>query len=123
MEVPSAKVLWTGNPLVAENPAIPWLLDGHAQETAMTLAAVRAALPDGTIVIPGHDHPIGSDGFDFAVSYLDTMIGEVKTAVGAGLTEEQTVNQVTMDSFQGYKIWGWVHSSVNVPAAYKELKP
>jgi cyclase len=123
VEVPSAKVVWTGNPLIAEEPAIPWLLDGHAEESAMTLSAVRAALPGDTIVIPGHGRPIALDGFDFSVKYLETMIGEVQAATDAGLTEEQTVTQVSMEPFQGYKIWGWVHSMVNVPATYKELKP
>lgn len=122
VEVPSAKVVWTGNPLVAEEPAVPWLLDGHAEETAMTLAAVRAALPADTIVIPGHDRPIALDGFDFSVKYLEAMIGEVQTAVDTGLSEQDTVTQVSMEPFQGYKIWGWVHSVVNVPATYKELK-
>ncbi len=123
VEVPSAKVLWTGNALVAEKPAVPWLLDGHAQETAVTLAAVRAGAAADTIVIPGHSHPVGADGFDFSVDYLQTMIGEVQTAVDMGLSEQDTVTQVQMSSYQGYKIWGWVHSVVNVPATYKELKP
>lgn len=123
VEVPSAKVVWTGNPLIGEKPAIPWLLDGHAEESAMTLATVQAALPPGTIVIPGHGQPMGVDGFDFSVNYLETMIGEVQTAVDMGLSEQDTVTQVSMEPFQGYKIWGWVHSQVNVPAAYKELKP
>ena len=123
VEVPSAKVVWTGNPLIAEQPAIPWLLDGHAEESAMTLSAVRAALPPGTIVIPGHGRPLELDGFDFSVNYLETMIGEVQTSVDTGLSEQETVTKVSMEPFQGYKIWGWVHSMVNVPATYKELKP
>lgn len=123
VEVPSAKVVWTGNPLIAEQPAIPWLLDGHAQESAMTLAAVRAAMPMDSIVIPGHGRPLALDGFDFSVNYLETMISEVQASVDTGLSEQETVSKVTMDSFQGYKIWGWVHSMVNVPKTYNELKP
>lgn len=123
VEVPSAKVLWTGNPLVAEKPAVPWLLDGHAKETTMTLAAVRAALPADTIVIAGHDRPLKVTDFDFAIDYLNTMMGEVDAAVKQGLSEQDTVTQVTMPSYQGYKIWGWIHSTVNVPKTYQELKP
>ena len=123
VEVPTAKVMWTGNALVAEKPAVPWLLAGHAQETATTLAAMRAGAAPGTIVIPGHSHPVGADGFDFSVDYLQTMIGEVQTAVDTGLSEQDTVTQVQMSSYQGYKIWGWIHSVVNVPATYNELKP
>lgn len=123
VEVPSAKVVWTGNPLVAEKPAVPWLLDGHAKETAATLAAVRAALPMDTIVIAGHDRPLKPTDFDFSIDYLNTMIGEVDTAIKQGLTEQDTAAQVTMPSFQGYKLWGWIHTTVNVPKTYQELKP
>lgn len=122
VHVPSAKVVWTGNPLVAAKPAVPWLLDGHGVEVSATLAKVKAALPAGTVVIPGHDHPTDPQGFDFAISYLDTMRGEVSNAVAQGKTVDQTVSAVTMAPFQGYAIWDWIHKTVNVPTTYKEIK-
>ncbi len=122
VHVPAAKVVWTGNPLVAAKPAVPWLLAGHAAEVERTLSQVRASLPAGTIVIPGHDHPTDGHGFDFAVSYLSTLLSEVGTAAAQGLTVEQTVSRVTMPAFSGYRIWDWVHKQVNVPATYGELK-
>jgi cyclase len=121
--VPNAKVTWTGNAIVAERPAVPWLLDGHAMETAMTLADVKASLPADAMVVPGHGRPMTVNGLDFAVDYLNTMIDEVDVAVNQGLSEEQTVSQVVMPSYQGYKIWDWVHKVVNVPHTYQELKP
>lgn len=120
--VPSAKVLWTGNPLVAAKPAVPWLLDGHGQEVSTTLAKVKAALPADTTIIPGHDHPTNVQGFDFAVDYLNTLAREVTTAVSQGKTVEQTVEAVTMTPFQGYAIWDWIHKTVNVPKTYAEIK-
>lgn len=120
--VPSAKVLWLGNPIVAAKPAIPWLLDGHAREVGVTLAAVKAALPADAIVVPGHDRPMGRDVFDFSLGYLDTLQGEVRASVAKGLSQEQTVSAVTMQPYQGYALWGWIHSSVNVPHTYVELK-
>ncbi|MFO0621317.1 MAG: MBL fold metallo-hydrolase [Polyangia bacterium] len=122
VHVPSAKVLWTGNPLVAAKPAVPWLLAGHGKEVATTLAQVRLALPADTIVVPGHDHPISPDGIDFSVNYLNAMLGEVSTSISKGLTVDQTVAAVTMPSYQGYAIWDWVHKVVNVPTTYAELK-
>ncbi|MBL8632443.1 MAG: MBL fold metallo-hydrolase [Myxococcales bacterium] len=122
VHVPTAKVLWTGNSLVATKPAVPWLLDGHGKDVATTLTQVRAALPADTIVVPGHDHPTNPAGFDFSVNYLRAMNEEVSAAIGKGLTVEQTVAAVTMPSYQGYAIWDWVHKVVNVPATYAELK-
>lgn len=119
--VPEAKVLWTGNPLVAQGPALPWLLDGHASEVSSTLAAVKASLPADAIIIPGHSHPLGPDGFDFAVDYLDTLIVEVQGAVDDGMSLEQTQASVTMDAFAGYALWDWIHTGVNVTATYSEL--
>jgi cyclase len=120
VRVPSAKVLWTGNALVAESPAIPWLLDGHADEVGMTLAAVKAASPEDTIVVPGHGRPIDLDGFDFSIDYLDTLGTEIQTAVDAGQSLEQTVASVIMEPFKGYALWDWIHTTVNVPITYGE---
>lgn len=122
VHVPSAKVLWTGNPLVAQKPAVPWLLAGHGKDVATTLAQVRLALPADTIVVPGHDHPTNPAGFDFSVNYLHAMMGEVGASISKGLTVDQTVAAVTLPSYQGYAIWDWVHKVVNVPTTYSELK-
>ncbi len=123
VRVPSAKVLWTGNPLLSEKPGIPWLLDGHAEEVAVTLAAVKAASPADTIVVPGHGRPIGVDGFDFSVGYLNALISEVNAAVSAGKTVEEAAAEITLPEFQGYALWDWIHKTVNVPKTYQELKP
>lgn len=119
--VPAANVLWTGNPLVAEAPAIPWLLDGHAHDVRDTLATVQGSLPDGAIVVPGHSGPHGADDFDFAVDYLDAMIDGVQAAVDAGLSVEETVAVVTLEPFQGYALWDWVHGQINVPMTHAEF--
>lgn len=120
--VPSAKVMWTGNPLIAEAPAIPWLLDGHTHEVHDTLAAVRDSLPADAIVVPGHGRPMNVDGFEFSIGYLDALISEVEAAVDEGLDQEQTVAQVTLDAFQGYALWDWVHVVVNVPVTWTEAQ-
>ena len=119
--VPDANVLWTGNPLVAEEPALPWLLDGHAQEVQNTLSAVQTSLPEGTVVIPGHSQPLGADDLSFSVDYLGTLISEVQASVDSGLTLEETQAAVTMEAYQGYALWDWVHTSMNIPATYGEL--
>ena len=41
-----------------------------------------------------------------------------------GLSEQQTVEQLNqgMKQYAGYKIFPWVHSQINVPKTYGELK-
>ena len=39
-----------------------------------------------------------------------------------GLSVEETVARVQLPEFGGYALFGWVHPSLNVPAAYKDLK-
>ena len=120
VSVPGARVLFTGNPLISERPAVPWLLDGHAEDVRTTLARVEAGLPADAIVVPGHGRPLGGDSFRFSLDYLAAMTGAVDAAVKKGLTLEETVAAVTLESFQGYAIWGWVHKVVNVPKTFQE---
>ncbi len=119
VRVPSAKVVYA---LVAEKPAIPWLLEGHAEEAGVTLAAVKAASPDDAIVVPGHGRAVNVEGFDFSIDYLDALVTEVQASVDAGKTSEETALAVTMEPFMGYGLWGWIHTTVNVPNTFNELK-
>lgn len=119
VHVVDANVLFTGNPVIARAPAIPWLLDGHAAEVRETLARVREAFAGATIV-PGHDLPVSASELDFSIAYLDTMMTEVGAQRAMGATVEETVAAVTMVPFQGYALWGWVHAVVNVPKTYAE---
>lgn len=121
--VPEAQVMWTGNPLIAEAPAIPWLLDGHAEQVEQTLAAAQASLPGEATVVPGHGRPVTPDGFDFSIDYLEAMVDGVEDAHQDGLSVEETVATVTLEPFQGYALWDWVHSALNVPVTYAELAP
>jgi glyoxylase-like metal-dependent hydrolase (beta-lactamase superfamily II) len=119
--VPDAKVLWTGNAFVAEEPALPWLLAGQGEAAEVTLHAVQDALPSGSIVVPGHGRPLAPAGMNFYLDYLGAMIAGVRAAVEGGLTLEQTVAAVTLEEYQGYGLWGWIHQQVNVPNTYGEL--
>lgn len=118
--VPQADVLWTGNPLVARQPALPWLLDGKATEVRETLAEIRQLYPTATVV-PGHDAPVAIDSLDFSIAYLDALIAAVGAQIAAGASVEETVAAVTLEDYQGYALWGWVHSVINVPMTYADL--
>ncbi|WP_439892790.1 MBL fold metallo-hydrolase [Ralstonia sp. 25C] len=118
---PQSKTLWAGNAVVAPKPALPWLLDGKLVETLETLKRVHAFLPADARIIPGHGVAMTRDDLQWHIDYLSAVRSRVQGAIDHGLTLEQTVQQVTMPEFAGYTLFGWVHSGLNVPAAYKDL--
>lgn len=118
---PESKVLWTGNPVIAKQPALPWLLGGHLVETLETLKRVYEFLPADARIIPGHGVEMGREDMRWQIDYLSAVKAQVQAAIDEGLTLEQTVAKVTLPEFAGYVLFGWVHPSLNVPAAYKDL--
>lgn len=119
--LPDAKVLWTGNPIIAQKPAVPWLLDGHLVETLATLQKLYDFVPANTIIVPGHGPATDRTAVEWNINYLTTVQNKVTAAIRDGLTQEQTVERVKMPEFAGYQLFDWVHPSLNVPAAYKDL--
>ena len=122
VSVPSANVLWTGNAIVAEAPSLPWLLGGHLVETRKALEAVRADFDAETRVVPGHGPVTDLGAFNWYIDYLNAVETEVRVAIAEGLSLEDTVARVAMPDYQGYALFNWVHSGLNVPAAYQELQ-
>ncbi len=118
---PESKVMWSGNPVIASKPALPWLLDGHLVATLETLKRVHAFLPADARIVPGHGVPIARDEMLWHINYLAAVQKNVQAAVAKGLTLEQTVAQNPMPEFQGYALFAWVHPGLNIPAAYKDL--
>lgn len=116
-----SKTLWTGNPIITIKPSLPWLLDGHLLETLATLNKVYDFLPADAKVVPGHGSVMTKQDIKWHIDYLATVRKEVQAAIDQGLSLEQTVAKVTMSEFTGYALFGWVHPSLNVPAAYKDL--
>lgn len=118
---PQAKVLWTGNAVIARKPALPWLLDGHLVATLDTLRRVYAFLPADARIVPGHGTPMGKEDIMWHIDYLDSVRSQVQAAVDKGLSLDETVKQVALPEFSGYVLFDWVHPALNVPAAYKDL--
>lgn len=121
VSVPDANVLWTGNAIVAQAPALPWLLDGHLIETRDTLQAVYDDFDAETRIVPGHGSVTGVEAIQWNIDYLNAVEREVRAAVADGLSLEDTVARVQLPEFIGYALFGWVHPSLNVPAAYNDL--
>ena len=118
---PAAKVLWSGNAIIASRPALPWLLDGHLLETLATLTKVYAFLPADARIVPGHGAPMGREEMKWQIDYLAAVQRGVQAALADGLSLEQTVKRVALPEFRGYALFDWVHPGLNVPAAYKDL--
>ena len=118
---PQSKVMWSGNPVIASKPALPWLLDGHLVASLETLRKVYDFLPNDARIVPGHGVPITREALKWHIDYLAAVRAQVQAAVDQKLTLEQTVKQVVLPEFSGYALFGWVHPMLNVPAAYKDL--
>jgi cyclase len=122
--LPTEKVLFTGNPIIGIAPSLPWLLDGKSEPSLATMRRLRELVPADAIIVPGHGKPAGVEMIDYPISYLSDLRSQVRAAVDAGLTEQETVAKLaeSMKSYSGYKIFPWVHSQVNVPKTYAEMK-
>ncbi len=115
------KVMWTGNAIITNKPALPWLLDGHLIETLETFKKIYAFLPADARIVPGHGVVMGREDIKWHIDYLTTIKTQVADAIAQGLTLEQTVEKVKMPEYRGYVLFDWVHPKLNVPAAYKDL--
>lgn len=122
VSVPSANVLWTGNPIIARPPALPWLLDGHLVETRDTLQRVHDAVTAETRIVPGHGPVTDIETIAWNLDYLNSIEREVSAAIKDGLSLEDTIARVQLPEFGGYALFGWVHPGLNVPAAYMDLQ-
>lgn len=118
---PGSQTLWSGNPLIAQQPALPWLLDGHLLETLNSLQAVYDFIPEGATVVPGHGLPMKKADIQWHLNYLTEVKNQVQDAVAQGLSAEETAQKITMENYRGYQLFDWVHPGLNVPAAYQDL--
>jgi cyclase len=122
--LPKEKVLFTGNPIISDGPSLPWLLDGKLEESLATMRKILAMLPKDAIVVPGHGYPTGVNVVEYTIGYLKELRKQVGESVAQGMTEEETVKRLTetMKQYSGYRLYPWIHSQINVPKTYQEMK-
>ena len=92
---PDAKAAWTGN-LVFGTATIPWAIEGRTREYLGTLARMKQTLDIETIV-PGHGVITTGAMVDFSLNYLASQIEQVRSAIRAGHTLEETLAVSTLD--------------------------
>jgi cyclase len=121
--LPKEKIFFTSNAILAEKPAIPWLLEGNHDVALDTMRKIKAFLPADTIIVPGHGRPTTIEAsLDYFIGYLETLHREVRAAVDKGLSLEETVKVATAEGYSGYKLYPWTHKQINVPHAYRRIK-
>jgi cyclase len=121
--LPNEKIFFTSNAILAEKPAIPWLLEGNHDLALETMRKMKAFLPADTVIVPGHGRPTTIEAsLDYFIAYLETLDQEVRAAVANGLSLEETVKVATAQAFSDYKLYPWIHKQTNVPHAYRRIK-
>jgi len=121
--LPREKIFFTSNAILAEKPAIPWLLEGNHDLALETMRKMKAFLPADTVIVPGHGRPTTIEAsLDYFIAYLETLDREVRAAVANGLSLEATAKVATAEAFSGYTLYPWVHKQTNVPHAYRRIK-
>lgn len=115
------KVMWTGNAIISAAPSLPWLLDGHLEETLSTLKKVYSFLPADAAVVPGHGATTDPNAIKWNIDYLQEISDGVKKAIAEGKTLEETKTALPMKKYDVYALYNWLHFSLNIPAAYKDL--
>jgi cyclase len=121
--LPKEKIFFTSNAILAEKPAIPWLLEGNHDLALETMRKMKAFLPADTVIVPGHGRPTTIEAsLDYFIAYLETLDREVRAAAADGLSLEETVKVATAQAFSGYTLYPWIHKQMNVPHAYRRIK-
>jgi cyclase len=121
--LPKEKIFFTSNAILAEKPAIPWLLEGNHDLALETMRKMKTFLPADTVIVPGHGRPTTIEAsLDYFIAYLETLDREVRAAVANGLSLEETVKVATAQAFSGYTLYPWIHKQTNVPHAYRRIR-
>ena len=122
--LPAEKIMWIGNPVPAEAPITPWLLEGGHLDSLITMRKIRDFLPKDAVVIPGHGRPFKMNyernGLLEVIDYIETMDRLVREAVEKGLSFPETARFAQMREHRAsnYELYNWTHNQLNLPCAY-----
>ena len=75
---------------------LPWAIEGKTGEYLKSVASLKQTLDIKTI-IPGHGVISTGEMVDFSLSYLTTHIEDVRKAIRAGRSLEETLALDTLD--------------------------
>jgi glyoxylase-like metal-dependent hydrolase (beta-lactamase superfamily II) len=115
-------VIWAGNSVGAEAPALPWLLDDDAKTRLATYKKLRALVSKDVTIVPGHGRPTGMAAVVFAENYLKHLLENVQNEIKRGKGLEEIKQNVKAEPFTGYELFDFAHYKINIPSIYYMLK-
>src|SRR5712675_2857183 len=109
--LPKEKIFFTSNAILAEKPAIPWLLEGNHDLALETTRKMKAFLPADTVIVPGHGRPTTIEAsLDYFIAYLETLDREVQAAVANGLSLRRPSRSPRLRRFRATRFTGGLTS-------------
>lgn len=115
--VPKAKVLFAGD--LVFNDRVPSLAGGNINGWISALELLKTY--GATTIIGGHGYRTDKESMKMTLEYLTQMRSEVRSAIDEGLGINETVNKITMPSFNALRMMKSLHRG-NVETAYRTLE-
>ena len=105
-----SQTLFCGNPIIADGPSMPWLLDGNvagAKQAMVNMKEFVDTKANPVMVVPGHGTP-SQNGAYLAGKYIEylTELQELAAeAVAAGMNLTQAMAHVVQPDYQTYTLY------------------
>ena len=115
-------IIWTGNSVGAEAPALPWLLDDDHKTRLKTMINLHKHVGKNVTIVPGHGRPTDIGAVIFAESYLKDTVAQVRAGIQKGQSLKQIQESVKASKFKGYELFEFAHFKINLPSIYNTLK-
>lgn len=115
--VPKLKALFTGD--LVFNDRVPSLKGGDINGWIAALDTLKKF--DATTIVGGHGYRTDKEAIKMTYEYLTQMRTEIRMAIEAGQSIDETINSVTMDPFKSLGMYETMHRG-NVEAAYRMLE-
>ncbi|MGZ8547532.1 MAG: MBL fold metallo-hydrolase [Sulfuricurvum sp.] len=115
--VPKLNVLFAGD--LVFNDRVPSLAGGNINGWISALDELKAF--GATTIIGGHGYRTDKEAMKITLEYLTQMRAEVRSAIDEGLGINETVNKVTMPTFNTLRMMKSLHRG-NVETAYRTLE-
>lgn len=115
--VPKANVLFAGD--LVFNDRVPSLAGGNINGWISALELLKTY--GATTIIGGHGYRTDKEAMNMTREYLTQMRTEIRSAIDEGLGINETIDKVTMPSFNALRMMKSLHRG-NVETAYRTLE-
>jgi cyclase len=115
--LPKSKVLFAGD--LVFNDRLPSLIGGDINGWIAALDELKRY--GATTIIGGHGVRTDKEAMTMTYDYLTQMRTEIRNAIDAGQTIDETTERVTMPSFKSLRMYDTLHRS-NVESTFRVLE-